>query len=164
MESKEEIIMQIEISNEKRRFIVIIPFLIISYCVYPLFLPGPIIHLVFLALMPIFWAGFLYYILHRFDPWDKPNQYLFTESSFIYDFHSYGEDNYLIIPFSRIRKIVYKYIIIDKSIEIHYRGVEEERKLKIITAPMLEDCKDKWQQLFEEIRKRIPPEAEVVVK
>ena len=106
------------------------------------------------------------FIIHRIEyklvPWDRPNVYKIMDDE-IWVSEYYKEGNaFTKYKFSNIKKIVLKNRTI-KWIRLWFKEYNEY-PMDILSAPCLEKCHDEWQRLFEEIRKRIPEDAEVIVK
>lgn len=163
-ENKKDDVITIIISNRKERFVVTGPVLLLAifFAVW-----GSIgTHINIYDFVGFGIILLVIYGVHRIEyklvPWDRPNVYKITNNE-IWVSEYYKEGNaFTKYKFSNIKKVVLKNRRI-KWIRLWFREYDEY-PLDILTAPFFEKCNDDWQRLFEEIRKRIPPDAEVIAK
>ncbi len=62
-----------------------------------------------------------------------------------------------------VYRIIYKNSKYKKSIEI-YHIFEQQKFRDRYRGPVFEKCDDDWQRLFEEIKKRVPEDTEIIIK
>jgi len=94
--------------------------------------------------------------------WKYPNVYVVTDDEVWRALYYEEGDHFAKYKLSSIKKLVLKNHR-TKRIELWFKD-NEDQLLEIFAAPYFEKCKDEWQRLFDEIQKRSPPEAEVIIK
>ena len=105
---------------------------------------------------------FIYWI-SKVAPVDKPDIYQINSETNIlrYKEHSIGkwqDGNLSTVDY--VKFINHKY---RKKLNIQFYK-DNKKYIGNFGAPFFEKCHDEWQRLFDEIRKRIPEDAEVIVK
>ena len=155
-------IITIEIPNEKDLYPLIM-FMLILLIGLTIFGGYPDLLFSFLLFVTILCVeSVILFIEYKLIPSNRPNVYKITDDE-IWVSEYYKEGNaFTKYKFSNIKKIVLKNRRI-KWIRLWFIKYEEY-PMNILSAPCLEKCHDEWQRLFEEIRKRIPEDAEVIVK
>ena len=153
----------IKISNKTTRFSFTLPmfFVILTIVIYGYILSNDLVAILIVFSILISILLYLHHWLYKIAPWDLPDAYIVTDDELWFTQNYVDGGSFEKYKLSAIEKIVFNNRR-DKEIQLWFK--EGNQRLKILSAPYFEKCNTEWQQLFDEIRKRLPPEAEVIVK
>ncbi len=128
-----------------------------SAIVGPLFLALP-----FGIISALFFLGINYVVDVVIEyPWDAPIIYEIKEDHLVINYKNFWERK---IAFDSILKLKFRNHRYRKSLYIEFNNEEGRRMGQKTTATFNKDWpQDRWQELFEELRKR-SPNAKVVIK
>ena len=93
--------------------------------------------------------------------WGSPDIYVIENRTL--KIYSYSTKKAETLDLSNVYKIKYVNHKYRKYIDIDYNRNGKDLYYGF-KAPLFEKCNDDWQRLFEEIKKRIPDDAEVIIK
>ena len=104
----------------------------------------------------------LRYIAFKFGgSWNKPDIFIITSDTLKCMPYS-NEQSDIQVHLPTVTKLIFKNRLTKKRICM-YHYIDGKEWLTCRPRRPFDDCSEKWEQLFEEIKKRIPPDAEVIV-